>query len=146
MIEKLYTKQNLTLDLIHYIDRYLKTVIINAKRYYYKKRGRAQKYGIIFVDWESCENLLLYEEKYHSLFCQYIEEHGIKIPIYNPDLAEALLLLTDTQRTVLLCNIVLGLPLKQIALELNLSKSMIEKHKHNALELIRERMKNKNES
>ena len=65
---------------------------------------------------------------------------GVKIPVLNPELADALRSLTETQRLVLLKNVVLKIPMKQIALELGVSIGMVEKHKNNAIRIIKRRM------
>ena len=72
--------------------------------------------------------------------CQLIDVQGIKIPVLNPELADALRSLTETQRLVLLKNVVLNIPMKQIALELGVSIGMVEKHKNNAIRAIKRRM------
>ena len=69
-----------------------------------------------------------------------IDVQGINIPVLNPELAEALRSLTETQRLVLLKNVVLNIPMKQIALELGVSIGMVEKHKKNAMRAIKRRM------
>ena len=65
---------------------------------------------------------------------------GIKIPVLNPELADALRSLTEKQRLVLLKNVVLKIPMKQIALELGISISMVKKHKDKAIRVIKRRM------
>ena len=74
------------------------------------------------------------------MLCQLIDVQGIKIPVLNPELADALRSLTETQRLVLLKNVVLNIPMKQIALELGVSIGMVEKHKKNAMRAIKRRM------
>lgn len=74
------------------------------------------------------------------MLCQLIDVQGIKIPVLNPELADALRSLTETQRLVLLKNVVLNIPMKQIALELGVSIGMVEKHKNNAIRAIKRRM------
>ena len=69
-----------------------------------------------------------------------IDVQGIKIPVLNPELADALRSLTEKQRLVLLKNVVLNVSLKQIALELGISIGMAEKHKNNAIRAIKRRM------
>ncbi len=132
--------------LLNYIDKYFKTVIINCKKRYYGKFSRLQKRGIVFVELEKyAENLRYDEAGFEKVICQYIDVQGIKIPVYNPELAEALLSLSETQRLVLIRNVVFDIPMKQIAFELGISKRMVEKHKHNALQAVR-RMLNHNEN
>ena len=69
-----------------------------------------------------------------------IDVQGVKIPILNPELADTPRSLTETQRLVLLKNVVLKIPMKQIALELGISIGMVEKHKNNAIRIIKRRM------
>ena len=67
------------------------------------------------------------------LLCDYIEVRGVKIPVFNTRLAEALNELKEDQKTVLLQNVILKIPLNQIADDLGISTRMVEKPKHNAL-------------
>ena len=63
------------------------------------------------------------------LLCDYIEVRGVKIPVFNTRLAEALNELTEDQKTVLLQNVILKIPSNQIADDLGISTRMVEKHK-----------------
>ena len=74
------------------------------------------------------------------LLCDYIEVRGVKIPVFNTRLAEALNELTEDQKTVLLQNVILKIPLNQIADDLGISTRMAEKHKHNALLFLKRRL------
>lgn len=88
-----------------------------------------------------------YEDSgFDEILCQYIEVNGIQIPVYNSDLAIALLELTEIQRSILIQNVVLEVTLKQIAYDLKISERMARKHKHNAIESIRRRMNRENEN
>lgn len=143
----LVLKEDINDELIDYIDKYIKTVIINTKRRYYKNQKREEKYGVVLVELEKFEENLFYEEPgYNDVVYDYIVVDGINIPVYNPCLYEALSALTNLQRTVLIKNIVLDLPLKDIAHMLGISKRMAEKHKHNALKSVRKKMKKLYES
>ncbi len=119
----------------------MKTVISNAKRCYYRKAKRPCKYGIVFVELDKYAEDLHYDEPgFEQALCQLIDVQGVKIPVLNPELANALRSLTETQRLVLLKNVVLKIPMKQIALELGVSIGMVEKHKKNAIRAIKRRM------
>ncbi len=74
------------------------------------------------------------------MLCDYIEVKGVKIPVFNTKLSEALNEWTETQRTVLLQNVILKIPLNQIADELRISTRMAEKHKHNAIMFLKRRL------
>ena len=145
MENRTYTLTDINEDLIHYVDRYLKKVIINAKRRYYRCRNKKEKYGIIFVDLDSFEEELGYEDNnYDAVICQYIEVKGRQIPVYEPKLAEALLSLTEIQRQILIESVCWNIKLKEISVDLKISERMVRKHKRNAIESIRRRMQ-KNE-
>ena len=131
-----FSLEDISEELLDYVDKYLKTVISNAKRRYYRKTKRPRKYGIVFVELDKYAEDLHYDEA----LCQLIDVQGVKIPILNPELADTLRSLTETQRLVLLKNVVLKIPMKQIALELGISIGMVEKHKNNAIRIIKRRM------
>lgn len=136
-----FSLEDISDELLHYVDKYLKTVINNTKRRYYRNRGRSRKHGIIFVELDKYAEDLHYDDPgFEQVLCQLIDVQGIKIPVLNPELADALRSLTETQRLVLLKNVVLNVPMKQIALELGVSIGMVEKHKNNAIRAIKRRM------
>ena len=136
-----FSLEDISEELLDYVDKYLKTVISNAKRRYYRKTKRPRKYGIVFVELDKYAEDLHYDEPgFEQALCQMIDVQGVKIPILNPELADTLRSLTETQRLVLLKNVVLKIPMKQIALELGISIGMVEKHKNNAIRIIKRRM------
>ena len=138
--------EDLSYEHIDFCDNYIKKVIINAKRYFYRPKSKVQKYDIVFVGLGTCENELTYEEKgFEDIFATYITVKGTTIPVYDPDLADALFTLTEMQRTVVLRNIVLGDSLTDIAKDSGVSIAMISKHKQNALKIIKERMSGNHE-
>lgn len=65
--------------------------------------------------------------------------------MYDPELAEALLSLSEIQRQILIENICWNIKLKEISLDLKISERMVRKHKRNAIEIIRRRMQNNDE-
>ena len=136
-----FSFEDITSELLDYVDKYLKTVISNTKRRYYRKIKRAREYGIVFVELDKYAEDLHYDDpELEKVLCQLIDVQGVKIPVLNPELADALRSLTETQRLVLLKNVVLKIPMKQIALELGISIGMVEKHKNNAIRIIKRRM------
>lgn len=136
-----FSLEDISVELLDYVDRYLKTVISNTKRRYYRKAKRSREYGIVFVELDKYAEDLRYDDPgFEQVLCQLIDVQGVKIPVLNPDLADALRNLTETQRLVLLKNVVLKIPLKQIALELGISIGMVEKHKKNAIRAIKRRL------
>jgi len=51
MEKRTYTITDINEDLIHYIDRYLKKVIINAKRRYYRYKTKKRNTGLYLLIW-----------------------------------------------------------------------------------------------
>lgn len=142
MDKQLFFLADIDEHLIHYTDKYLKKVIINAKRHYYRNRNKKEKYGIVLLDLDSFSEELGYEDSgYESVLCQYIDVNGIRIPVFDPNLADALLALTEVQRLVLLKNVCLDIAMKEIARELQISERMVRKYKHTAIEAIKRRLK-----
>ena len=98
-----FSLEDITSELLDYVDKYLKTVISNTKRRYYRKIKRAREYGIVFVELDKYADDLRYDDPgLEQVLCQMIDVQGINIPVLNPELAEALRSLTETQRLVLL--------------------------------------------
>lgn len=147
MDKQLFSISDISDDLVQYTDMYMKRVIINAKRHYYREKSKMQKHGIVFVDLETFAETLGYKDaRFEKVLCQYIEVKGIRISVHHPDPAMALLALTETQRSVLIQNVVFNITLKQIACDLKISERMVRKHKHNAIESVRRRLKQEYEA
>lgn len=137
-----FSPQDIDSELIEYIDKYFKTVIINAKRHHYRKSNRLKKHGIIIVELEKYEENLTYDEAgFEEVTCQLVHIKNAQFPIFDQDLADAIAHLKEKQRVILLENIILQIPIKQIASELGISERMVEKHKHNALAAIKEELR-----
>lgn len=142
MRDLLFTTNDLTEETLHYIDKYLKVTIMNAKRDYFRRENKSRKNGITFVTLEQAENDLVYDDPdLTALSCDFIEENGVRIPVINPALSFALKKLTSPQRTILLKNVVLKIPLEEISAELGICLRMTKKHKHNAIEAVKRSMK-----
>lgn len=142
MRDRIFLESDLNDTLIHFADKYLKKVIIHAKYHAYRDQAQRQKHGIVIVDLDNYPDELGYEDMgFEEAVCCCLDVRGVRIPVYNPDLAAALLALTETQRVVLIQNVCLGRTLKAIAEELDISERMAGKHKHNAIEFLRRRLK-----
>lgn len=136
-----FTAEDISKELIGYVDGYIKTVIKNAKKRYYKQKTRHKKYGLVFVELDKYAENLRYEDPgFERALHQVIDVAGAKITILNPELADALRGLTESQRVVLLKNTFLNVPIKQLASELGISYRMVEKHKNNAIQSIKRSM------
>ena len=143
MEQQPFSASDINDELCRYANLYLKTVISNAKRHYYNQLLKKQKYGLIFIDIDLLSDELGYDDiGYEEALCHFIEIRGIRIPIYNQNLAIALSTLTPAQCSILLEDVVLGYTHKEIAKEWNISERMVRKHKHNGIEILQRRLKN----
>ena len=138
----LFTLDDLTPERRHYIDRYIKKSINNRMRDYYRRHLRSYKYGISFVSLDQEDPNLYYYEPAFDIASGYFEEYGYRIPIYNPYLFYALGHLTRKERTILLCNVVLSIPLKQIAHKLGISLRVVKRHKQRAIQKLKKEVGN----
>ena len=121
MSKKYFAIDDITDDLIRYIDRYQRRVIINTKRKFYRNSSKPQSRGIVFIELEECtDSLWSIDPGIERLLCDYIEVKGVKIPVFNTKLSEALNELTETQRTILLQNVIL-----KIQLQMNLESALV---------------------
>lgn len=141
MVKRNYAIEDIPVELIAYTDRYIKTVIKNAKSRFYRNKTRFKKYGLVFVDLDKyAENLRYDEPGFEQAFDETIDVADIQISVLDPELANAIRGLTETQKLVLLKHEILNVPIKQIAIELGISIRMVEKHKHNAIQALKRRM------
>lgn len=137
----LFTCKDLSLSTLHHFDRYIKKSIWNTKRDYFRNKNRAINHGIIFVDFEKIADELTYDDDAEIEDIFYFKEGGELIPIYNPALYHALNLLTRSQRIVLIENLICKIPLKDVAKELGTCLRVAQRHKHNAVDVIKRGMK-----
>ena len=133
-----FSLEDLTLERRHYIDRYLKRVINNRVRDYYRYQKKASKYGLRFVTLDEIDTILSYEQTFDRV-SGFVEAGGFRIPVYSPTLLSALNQLTYLQKEVLIGNVVLSIPLNKIAQRLGISLRMVKKHKQKAIQSIKRR-------
>jgi len=137
-VDNNYGAENLTDEAVHYIDKYIKTIIKNTTKDFFRTANKHKKHGLSFVAFENPEEELASEDPgYEEVLMNSIEIKNMNVLISDPDLYAALSRLTDYQRIVLLQNTIMRIPLRIIAAELGISERMAKKHKHNAIERIR---------
>ena len=126
-----------------YADAYLKKVLLNTKRKFFRRLRRPAKYGITFVRLDSYEEEPFEEFGYEKALCQYIDVLGSRVPVYSPNLYDALMSLSERQRITLIGNVVLGIPMERIAQILGVYIRTVEKYKHNAILAIQKEMEDR---
>lgn len=141
-----YYETDITPELAEMTDMYLKRVLINRKKRYY--RERATKNGnYIVLGFETYENNLMYEEKgFDEANATIFTVKNIRIPIMQSELANAMQTLTTMQLQILLKVEVLGITTKEIAEEYGITQRMVCKHRCCALDKIKKALGRKFET
>ena len=116
-----FTLHDINKEMILSADSYLRTVIINKKRHYIRR---------------------IYNDSYfNSVGVTYFYIKGQHIPIRIPEIAEALSELPEIHLQILLQSEVLQITIEEIAKEFGISKRMVYRYKHNAIEELRRKLK-----
>ncbi len=136
--------EDITLEHIEFCDKYIKRTLINTRNSFYRPAMRFSKLNIVVFGLDVVEEELACEEDgYEEVSAARIEVNGIHIPVHNPDFADVLMEMPENLRTVILRHEILNHKLKDIAKDLGVSAAMAGKYRDNALEFIKERMKDK---
>lgn len=130
------------MEQIEFCDKYIKRTLINARHSFYRPAKRFNELKIIVCELDSVEKELLCEEEgYERILVTYITVDEVKIPVHNPNLAEVLLAMPHTLRTVIMRKEMLNHKLKDIARDLGVSATMAGKYRKKALKYIKENMR-----
>ena len=130
------------MEQIEFCDKYLKRTLINARHSFYRPAKRFNELRILVCELESVEKELLCEEQgYERVYVTYVMVDGINVPVYNQNLADVLLHMPCTLRTVIVRHEILNHKLKDIASDLGVSATMAGKYRKKALKFIKENMR-----
>lgn len=136
-MKKEYSLPDITEQIRRYTDAYIKQVVNYSQKGFFKVKYKHTNYGIEFETFN--ENI-----GYSAKYGEEITVHSRKIVVGNAvigidseELYEALLLLTEKQREVLIKNVVLDMPAPLIAKQMGIRTNKVYKHRTAALEKIR---------
>ena len=143
MLDNHFSLSDIHIEVIESADRYMKTVLINTKRRYFRVLRKLEKNGITVFELEKYESNLAYEESgFKGIDNESFVIGDETISIEKSELTEALLSLTPLQRQILLRSIFLEETQEALASEYGISKRMVQKHKYRAIEKLKRRLKN----
>ncbi len=143
MKKRVFTLYDINEEIIKSADSYLRTVIINRKRYYIRNKTKLLRHGITLFELDKYEsNLSYYDKHFESIEAITFYIRGNYIPIHIQEIAEALNDLNEIQLQVLMQTAVLKIPIEVIAKELGVSKRMVNIYKRKAIEKVRKRLIN----
>lgn len=141
MFDNPFTLSDIRIEVVDTADRYMKAVLINKKNRYFRVLRKLERNGITIFELEKYESNLEYEEKgFNAIDSETFVVGKETITLEKSELTEALHTLTPIQLDILLKTILLEMPQEALANEFGISKRMVRKHKHNALEKMRRRL------
>ena len=138
MIDTQFSLADIHTEVMETADRYIKAVLINAKKRYFRVLQKLERNGILIFDLEKYASNLFCEEDGYSKVDNEIFIVGQELfTMEKSELTEALFMLTPTQRDILLRAILLRQSQEEIASIYGITTRMVRKHKHIALEKLR---------
>lgn len=141
MFDNPFTLSDIRIEVIDTADRYMKAVLINRKKRYFRVLRKHERNGITFFELEKYESNLAHEEKgFSAIDSESFVVGNETITLEKSELTEALHTLTPIQLDILLKSALLEMSQETLAAEFGISKRMVRKHKHNALEKMRRRL------
>lgn len=98
-----------------------------------------KKHGIEFITLDRCTNddLRVEEKGYDTVVNPILKIKQFKIMLESHKLLLEFNQLTTLQQQILLYNVILKIPMREIAQKLKISHRMVEKHKANAIRKLR---------
>ena len=143
MVDGSFSLSDIHIEVVETADKYMKAVLINTKKRYFRVLHKHKQKGITFYELEKFESNLAYEEKgFHTIDSEKFLVGKEHISLEKSQITEALHTLSPIQLDILLKTIFLKQSQEQLAFEYGISKSMVRKHKHTALEKLRRRLVN----
>lgn len=141
MFDNHFILSDIHIGVIETADRYMKAVLINTKNRYFRVLRKTDRNGIAIFKLEKYESNLAYEESgFDEVDSERFWVGGELITIKKSELTDALQSLTPLQLDVLLQSVLLDKSQEEIAAEYGITKRMVRKHKHTALEKLRRRL------
>lgn len=141
MFDNHFTLSDIHIEVIDTADKYMKGVLINTKRRYFRILRRLERDGITILELEKYESNLAYEEKgYHRVDSECFVVGNDTIVMERSELTDALLSLTHIQRDIFMKSVFTNYTQKELAKEYGITVRMVQKHKSAAIAKLRRRL------
>lgn len=141
MFDNQFTLSDIRIEVIETADRYMKAVLINTKKRYFRVLRKMDRDGVTVFELEKFESNLAYEESgFDKADSECFLVGGETIEMERSILTDALRTLTKIQLDVLLKSVLLEMSQEEIAAEHGITTRMVRKHKHTALDKLRRRL------
>ena len=138
MTDNYFSLSDIHEGVLHTADKYMKKVLINAKRSFFRELKDKDPTGHPYYALESCQAVLTYEETGFLLAdSETFEVGGQRIYLERSDLTDALLSLPKRQLEIILELVFLETPQEQLSAKFGISTRMIRKHRDSAFAKLR---------
>ena len=138
-----FTLSDIRIEVVDTADRYMKAVLINKKKRYFRVLRKHERNGITFIELDKYESNLAFEDNgFRTIDNEYFVVGKERFFLEKSELTEALHTLNPIQLDILLKSILLEQSQESLAAEYGISKRMVRKHKQNALDKLRRRLAN----
>ena len=143
MTDNYFSLSDIHEDVLHTSDKYMKKVLINAKRRFFREFQKSDPMGHPHYELERCQAVLSYEEIGFLLAdSEAFDIGGERIRLERSELTDALLTLSKQQLDIILQLVFLETPQEQLAAEFGISDRMVRKHRDNAFAKLRRYLTN----
>lgn len=141
MLDNHFSLSDIRIEVIETADKYMKAVLINTKKRYFRVLRKLERNGITVFELEKYETNLAFEESgFAKIDTEYFAVGGEMVAMEKSELTEALRSLTPIQLDILLKLVLLDRSQEDLAAEYGITKRMIRKHKRTALEKLKRRL------
>lgn len=141
MFDNQFSLSDIRIEVIETADKYMKAVLINTKKRYFRILRKLERNGITVFELEKYEANLTFEEKgFTEVDNECFVVGSETIAMEKSELTEALRSLTPIQLDILLKSVLQDKTQEELAEEYGITKRMIRKHKHTALEKLKRRL------
>ena len=141
MVAHCFSESEISTEMRDTADKYIKAVLINAKRSYYRALSKIERDGISLYELDRFESNLMDKEKAFDQIdveCFWLDSESFVFE--KSDLTEALCSLTRLQLEILLKSVLTDQSQSEIAEHYGISTRMVRKHKMIAIEKLRRRL------
>ena len=135
-----YTAEDIDEKVLRYVDAYIKQTLKYTKVDYIKELSNERKYTSLLKKRNDGLLTSIEAESDRYIYAEIRVDDYI-IEFESEMMFREIMRLTEKQREVLLKNVVLGIPMAEIARQMGIRENKVYKHKKNALLALAERMK-----
>ena len=130
--------------MLNYANAYIKQVVNNSQKNYFRSKLRHTKFNFSFEEYNDNINYFENENQEIDVTLQFVEFDMFRISIESDKLYEAINKLSDKQLEVIIKNIILDIPMQDVAAQMKISLGKAYKQKRNAINILRRRLKDVN--